>query len=1707
MSAECNSIVQKKDKWFVAVVFSLFLASAMILTSSISSTFALTQSTFTVAVDSSIDGDIVITLTDSMDPATTQTVALKKEPSEVASEAPHVATLSDFIDLDKTYDIKLVGMIGYEDYQITEQTFNDASITYAATDFDPLPTIMASGQVLDDNGNPYTGGGTVSFTGYDDGSVALADNGSFSVAVYKDKPYNFTVVPTDTAYCPISLGSINSSSDVAIEPTLLPLNVVYEIVYEISSGGTVEGSSDPSPISDGSVAYVNGGDDYTFTAYADIGYHVSSVSISIDGVPLAGGTFGNTQTEYFYQFADVSNNYLVEIVFSINTYSISFEPFDNGSVFFNGSPASPPLNVEHGELLSLVITPDEGYDLTQISLGGSDVAFSPQEGGSSYSCELSVEHDHLIRFIFSQVEPETSGGIMDYVNISRDNFIGDYPDQSGVYIYSYTNNNTTVQLHPAESYTRISLRSKGSTQASIPIYETTLIETIRVLAPGGPGVPTTIETVNLNPKILILIDTVPPVLTINTPQPAGWTNQDCIIEGRVMDPSSTDNPSSGLSKVVWSNAPLSDDQVIAESTEGTNFTHINADGTYSITIDTEQDEETFYLYALDRAQNVSEAETIVLRIDKTAPEIAGLYITKENGDSFDLALSHRDFGNFFNEKVRVTVIADDSLGVAQSGVGSIGLSADGLPINPVPDSFILLDDGTYKAEFILPESFGLNDCFTIDTLEAIATDNAGNVSVSKTLGDAYGSGHLMIESIDPLINVSLSEPVYRESATKHWYSEDVLFAIDAEDLDSGIRSVQITINGASILVDIGGNPVDADFFTAQTHKEAFLICTSQAIAAADGSYLLEVTVTDNAGNQSSENATVFVDKEAPSIIGYQFTAADSNSATETLGFVNSLVYGYFAQTGFTAVFQVEDEEPSSGLDKLKYQFVSYQDGENATVITGEQDIVNGVAEVAVPDGFKGNLVVEALDNVGNISGRKITMAFVVDSTNPEIHITNNSATEHRDADGNRLYITDVSFTATVSDYDSGIREIGYLQSSDSENGGLGRQTVLISNSNVNVGDILEGGWVVLEMDANLVVKVERTFVLADDGNEIVLVFDATDCSGNNKSAESEQVTIDKTAPIINVVFSNDAAINEFYYSNNRFATITVIERNFDPELIELTIENRFGNAPAYSFVKVSNTEHVAVIDFDEGEFTFSVDGTDLGNHPALVSYSGNNYGHFCVDKTAPVIEDNFDTFSKVETEDSFNQEKTASIRVIERNFDPELMHLTVHTKEAGEAHTSDGFIDGTSGVLSIGEWESSEDVHTLSFTFSRDGVYQIEMTPSDLAGNSSDMRSTVIFEIDTTPPIIQRRNDNYVSDDDTEFLDIYPFSRKDDPKPTIEFYDVNIDHLKYTLTAYTPYYTSSTTAVIIEPTHVFHDADRDNNGQINGGFFGLPTFDEDGIYTLELVAVDRAGNESLLNTNTFVKMAEHDVLAYILDSNLALGTGLYSFQYENGEAISKKPDDFNDIKILVFAKKDSGIDIVLRDNNAEEINTNLQAEIDGSIYGVGVHNYVLEGSYFQDNFQNDIDVELLLTVKNAGGRIDLGRLHIDNIAPTCELPKEFVSWHWYFGNTEREIVISDISERLNEQECRVFNNGEKIQFQYSNEDNTLTFVLSEGWHNVGLELTDMAGNTYIVQERANIHIGYFWLWVILLSSFLLVSAAAIVVVRGVRKRRRPENES
>lgn len=291
--------------------------------------------------------------------------------------------------------------------------------------------------------------------------------------------------------------------------------------------------------------------------------------------------------------------------------------------------------------------------------------------------------------------------------------------------------------------------------------------------------------------------------------------------------------------------------------------------------------------------------------------------------------------------------------------------------------------------------------------------------------------------------------------------------------------------------------------------------------------------------------------------------------------------------------------------------------------------------------------------------------------------------------------------------------------------------------------------------------------------------------------------------------------------------------------------------------------------------------------------------------------------------------------------------------------------------------------------------------------------------------------------------------------------------------------------------------------------YSLPEFEKEGVYSVDITAVDKAGNKSKLCKNTFVMMKNSDVLAYISNSDKANGEGWYSLQKDEYTPISKRPDSFSDLDITVFAQEDSDTHIVLRDENGVSKDTGVTADNSSKMYAVGVYNYRLPKEYFAENYPEGTNKDLYLwaenTKNNESSHITLGWIRIDAVAPTCRIPSDLKKNKAFIKNT-KTYKLTGISESLDKSRCMVYDNGKAVpleNFEYSDISDSLTYTLDKGWHDLSFVLVDEAGNAYTIKEISFIQVGLFYcLWFRILCGIV---AAGIIIGCGVFIRRKIKN--
>ena len=889
----------------------------------------------------------------------------------------------------------------------------------------------------------------------------------------------------------------------------------------------------------------------------------------------------------------------------------------------------------------------------------------------------------------------------------------------------------------------------------------------------------------------------------------------------------------------------------------------------------------------------------------------------------------------------------------------------------------------------------------------------------------------------------------------------------------------------------------------------------------EGNYQITVDAQDNAGNKSSDNSDdsdkrtkiVHVDKTNPEIIEFLFSDQNDSGADMERG-----TYGFYFMNDTKVKVFVKDEGNSSGINYVTLYRRDVNGQEKSTkVYSTDTDYHDedgaSYAEFTIEKGFKGQVWALVADNVvsenpfedgfKHTSGLRYADGNIIEDGElhklvSDIKILENIESSTRLATDIPLYNTSVPLTINVQDTFSGISTIEWSIANDGNSGVITVANDGSYQSDSDIASIIDDS---ISRDSNLITNLSFNITVSSNTNDNEVYIKLTDRSGNESEAK-KQYSIDTTNPTITASLSNQNPVNKMYYNTDQVVTVSITERNFNPTDVKFMLNGSEQIISNWASTGEGDAAvHIGTFTISsDGDYSFSINFTDMaGNMAEPFSQS-----MFVVDKTAPVLKTNFDEFKTSKEEHYFGLDsinKIARITIIEHNFSADGANVEILKKESGLKHDKSNM----NSVPAYG-WRDDGDEHILEIPFKEndDGIYLIRVSPVDLASNSTAAQETVVFEIDFKNPIIAERNGVYAKDEKKSYENLEIYNEKtgieEDFIPSVAFSDTNFDHIDYDLTVYTPEYSNGKEIGTIVP-----DTD---SGSISEKLYTLPEFEKDGVYSVDLTAVDKAGNRSVLCRNTSVLMMKSDVLAYISNSNKAALKGWYSLQKDEKTPISKRPDAFSDLDITVFAQKNSKTSIILRDENGESQDTGITAENSEDMYAVGVYNYTLPKEYFADNYPEGTNKDLYLWAENTYNKetshITLGWIRIDALAPTCTVPSDLKNWKSYTSKT-KTITLSNISESLDKSQCVIYDNGKVISaahFDYSDETDTLSYTLEKGWHDLSFVLVDEAGNTYTIQEISSIQVGLFYcLWFRILCGIIAAGVIAGVLIIIVKKKK------
>ena len=606
---------------------------------------------------------------------------------------------------------------------------------------------------------------------------------------------------------------------------------------------------------------------------------------------------------------------------------------------------------------------------------------------------------------------------------------------------------------------------------------------------------------------------------------------------------------------------------------------------------------------------------------------------------------------------------------------------------------------------------------------------------------ASASNILVVDKTPPKIRLTLSNDGL---ANEKYFREVRKGQIEIEDAHLDFSSLQVDFS----VKDKAGNPVStarnyAAYLTSRSNwKDEGNKISIPIEFADDGIYHLSLKVKDLAGNENApievgETKAAFdfvVDRKAPTgalKIGDWDRSKDGTLWTKLL---DRISFGRFSNKKQVIRLQAEDNLSGVGMVEVlrtreKMSLADLQASASFKNVTSEVKDGYWSKEISPNETFI--TYVHLKDMAGN-QYYLSSDGVILDQQNPEIHIT-----LPKEEEKNGLYKKDVVVGISVTEPSpgnsyAGLKDVTYTVYRD----GIETQAGSLyhfSKEEPQLNDLKKS-----YDDAHALTILAKD----NNSNDVLLKIKAVDNAGN-QTVKEEHLSIDITKPRVTLSFDNNRVENEFYFKENRTATITVEERNFSEDAFKILITDpaegkgtRLLEVERDSFQKVSgsgdSTRWESRIYFNkDGDYQLSITGEDLaGNAMEELAYAEGTRAalDFTVDKTAPVLSVSYDN-NTANHEFYYKEGRRAEISIEEKNFRSDLVDYSVLKDGGREGHGS--ALSSFSGGEGRGV---SELHHQASISYEEDGDYQFNIRVKDLAGNEALAYPEDHFVIDRTAP-------------------------------------------------------------------------------------------------------------------------------------------------------------------------------------------------------------------------------------------------------------------------------------------------------------------------------------------------------------------------------------
>ena len=1217
-----------------------------------------------------------------------------------------------------------------------------------------------------------------------------------------------------------------------LEKTGLDISIEYQpLVYTIEVNIGENGNVTPAPISIDKTQT-----DTVVTITPDKGYRIAKVILNNNDV-----TASIVDNKLTINNNDINDNGTLSVTFEKDVYEVTLDyvksnQFDRGEIkLFDGDneitidPKTKKVEVAANKTVTVKFIPKSKYSFINATFNGTEIAYDnlgkiEGEETLSYSYSFNVEQNVKIIADFSEVivlPPDEIENVKGCFNVNNSVLMDGiyYASSYSVSIKlngtitlkngtSITPNGNNIMCYRDSNNKNNTFKNVENQKKGIEITENDNITKVQFKGEDE-------KVYQINADLNIRFDKQNPEIK-DISAPSGWTNAKQTITFSVADPTEKykdEEYASGVKSVTVIRSYVKDGLKTEKKINVVNGEPSDAYSFIAEPIDNYTGKVTYTITATDNVGN-SSTQTITIKNDTQAPKLYGdnpsIKFSSEKTNFFKRVINAVLYGNWIEteKKAEISVI-DNTLSEKQDIKVTLGffknnsaetadteISADGTAENGIATVSVNLDElqnFAYKGVI----KYKLSDSLGNETAYALVTTENSNIA------DKFDS--IKIENNAPeFTNYNTEEPVYISASPLNTktgksngdiYNGDIKFTVGIQDTESGLYSVEVKIND-----DIECNVYDNDSETP--YKGVHVFNQSEADLSShtltfdtDGispaaieikdendkvietkfGYKVDVTVCDNAGNVETQTRTVYKDTTAPVISGFDFTISENgketifpekNKETQLYEAVSVTDYGFFFKNNVTVTVKAQDD-------------------------AGENEVASGV---------------------------KAIVAYAED-------INENVYYVQKSENGNnyKLPITDESHKETFNEENCIIPVDGNNQISFDIPANFKGQIYAYAIDNVeNKGNAVHPDGAVIEN--------------ADkhrDTSSIEITMPETSYSqaySNSFTDADENRQPDDT-------LDYDTAKNVPLYSKEFNATVTVTDSYSGIKSVECVLkENGKGDQIIASYPSDNDKWTVNEETIDKNLVTeVSNKITITGNHNDMVleviltDNAGNvsyDYVMFGIDTTAPDIAVTYDN-NNGDTKSNngityFNADRTATVTISERNFDPSQVDFTIINAEgnAPEAVRIDEINDST---------ESTDKTqHTYKVTYSGDGVYTFDVKCKDRAGKGNaevkygESVAPTSFVLDKTMPTISVSYDNN-SAANGKFFNAHRTA-------TIVVNEHNFDVNRVVITG---------TASVNGAAKTFPSAVWTSNGDVHTATI---SYNEDADYTFAIAMDDMAGN-------------------------------------------------------------------------------------------------------------------------------------------------------------------------------------------------------------------------------------------------------------------------